>query len=52
MRLPPTLFKMYGEMLVSEGLERLVDFKIKGSITKTIEYAVDVVLLAKTEEEL
>ena len=43
---------MYGECLTKEALEGLGDFKIRGQIIHTVQYADDLVLLAKEEKVL
>jgi len=43
---------LYGECLTKEALEGLGDFKIRGQIIHTVQYADDLVLLAKEEKVL
>jgi hypothetical protein len=45
--LSPILLKLLSEYLTKEVLEVLGDFKIRGQVTHTVEYADDHVLLAK-----
>ena len=48
----PILFNLYSECLTKEALEGFGDFKIGGQIIHTVQYADDLVLLAKKEKVL
>jgi hypothetical protein len=50
--LSPILFKLYSQCLTKEALEGSGDFKIGGQIIHTVNYADDLVLLAKEETVL
>jgi hypothetical protein len=43
---------LYSECLTKEALEKFGDLKIGGQIINTVEYADDLVLMAKEEMEL
>ena len=47
--LSPILFNLYGECLTKEALVRFGDYKIGGQIMHTVNYADNLVLLAKEE---
>jgi len=51
-RLSPILFSLYSECLTNEALEGFGDFTIRGQIIYTVQYADDLVLLAKEENVL
>jgi hypothetical protein len=46
------VFNLYSEYLIKEALERFGDFKIGRQVIGTVEYADDLVLLAKEETVL
>ena len=50
--LSPILFKLHGEYLKKEDLERFGDFKIGGQVIRTVKCADDVELLAKEKSVL
>jgi len=50
--LSPILFNLYSECLPKEAVEGFVDFKMGGKIIHTVNYADDIVLLAKEEKVL
>jgi len=47
--LSPILLNLFSEYLTKEVLEAVEDFKIRGQVTHTVEYADDLALLAKGE---
>jgi hypothetical protein len=48
--LSPILLNLLSEYLTKEVLEGVGDFKIRGQVTHTVEYADDLVLLAKKKK--
>ena len=50
--LSPTLFNFYSDYLAKDALDGLGDFNIGGQIIQNVEYADDLVLMAKEETVL